>query len=661
MTISQAQLVDILYKKLSGVSKTDTGTAKSPANEANASPQLSPGTTVWQQDYLISSVTILPASNSSAVSIYRDLLTSTVSASNLSESIVNATWATGLTDWIPPQFGAGYQVQLYAAPVNTTNPQTIGVNLPVGGSGNSDSWYFDYTAGIVNFADTNVPAAVAGNVVYVVGARYTGLKGITNFANLTIGNISIAGNTLTSNNGNIFINSNLTTSATFYGNTVGTTANYTGNVIVAALQANSVLVSGNIQSNGIIANTSATIAGINISGNTIVGNVNGLSLGNVYVGNLFYANGSPFVSSNYGNTQVLANLAANSVTNISILGNITANYFIGNAAYLVGLPTQYANANVTAFLSNFGSNSISTAGNITANYFIGNVSGTAAFFTGNVSGNTAVFSKVTATTVNANLYSYSVNSNVIYGNMYGNISIDTISPYQTSVTVFNSTTAIGIPSGSNSQYPASNVAGYLRYNNSISTLEYYNGSNWIPISNKITDQIITPDGVSQSFNLDQPTTAVGILVSINGTVQRPGVAYTVSGTTITFAEIPTTTDIVDVRYIANAVSTNLDVETVDTGNVVVGTANTIIDNFDTTQYRSAKYTISSTNPYDSQLAEILLLQNNGIVTVTVFGILNTGNNNVTYYANTYGGTANLIARGTTDSNQLRIKRIYFNI
>ena len=107
MTISQTQIVDILYKKLSGVSKTDTSTAKGPANESNASPQLSPGSTIWQQDYLIPSVTTLPTSNSSVVTIYRDSLSTTVNAVSLSESVANETWATGLTNWIPPQFGAG--------------------------------------------------------------------------------------------------------------------------------------------------------------------------------------------------------------------------------------------------------------------------------------------------------------------------------------------------------------------------------------------------------------------------------------------------------------------------------------------------------------------------------------------------------------------------
>ena len=537
MTISQTQLVDILYKKLSGVSKTDTSTAKSPANEANASPQLTPGSVIWQQDYYIPNVSTLPTSNSSVVTVYSGITNSIVQASALSESVSQETWTTGLTNWISPQFGAGYQLKLYAGPPGATGNTALNyTNLPVGGSGNSDSWYFDYIAGIVNFADTNVPtpAANVSNVVYVVGARYTGSLGISNYGNLTVGNISI-------------------------------------------------------------------------NGNTITGNSSGISFGsNIYVGNIFFANGTSFVSSTYGNSQVLANLAANTTANISILGNISANYFVGNGAFLSGLPAQYSNANVASYL-------ITNTGNIAAGY------------------------------INGNLFA------------------DTISPYQTQTTVFNTTSAIGLPNGTSSQYPSSNVAGYLRYNSTISTLEFYNGSAWVSVTNSITDQTITPDGSSQSYTLNQSSTANGILVSINGTVQRPGVAYTVSGSTITFSEVPLVTDIVDIRFIATAVSTSLDFEVVDTGNVVVGTTTTIIDSFANIQYRSAKYTISSTNPYDSQFSEIMLVQNGANVAVNTIANVRTGTNAITYSANVNSGVVNLLALGTTPSNQLRIQRTYFNV
>lgn len=193
-------------------------------------------------------------------------------------------------------------------------------------------------------------------------------------------------------------------------------------------------------------------------------------------------------------------------------------------------------------------------------------------------------------------------------------------------------------------------------------IEFNNGTAWVPLTNTINDQIITPDGVNVNYTLSQSATANGILVSINGTVQRPGVAYTVSGTTITFSETPLVTDIIDIRYIATAaVTSSLDFTIVDTGNITVGTANTIVDSFSATQYRSAKYTISSTNPYDSQLAEIMLVQNAGVAAINTIGNVRTGANLVTYTANITSGTVNLLANSSTAATQLRIQRTYFNV
>lgn len=536
MTISQTQLVDILYKKLSGVSKTDTSTAKSPANEANASPQLSPGSTVWQQDYYIPTVTTLPTSNSSVVTVYRDTLSSTVQAVALSEGVAQETWATNLTDWISPQFGAGYQLQLFAGPPGKANPQSL-VNLPVGGSGNSDSWYFDYSAGIVNFADTNVPTPVANvaNVVYVVGARYTGTKGISNFGNLSIGNISINGNTITGNTG-----------VTFGGNV--TAGYFVGNLV------------GNITG-------SQTLTNLTVTGNT--------ATGNILTNGFFYANGNPVIFSNYGD------------------------------------------ANVALFLSQFGSNTISTTGNITA----GNVNST----------------------------------------FYGNVNTDYISSNTTNVVTVNLTTALGLPVGGNTARPSSPIAGQFRYNSDLATVEFYNGVGWVALSNTITDQIIDyADGSTTTFTLNNTTNSVGILVSINGTVQQPTTAYNVTGNQITFTEAPQSTDIIDIRFLSAATTTALDTIDIDSANISVTTSNTIVDSFNTSTYRSAKYIVSSTASASGHMAELLLIQNNGVVAIQTVGNINTSTNTITYYANINGSTVNLLAQGTVSSN-IRIQRTYFNV
>jgi hypothetical protein len=144
-------------------------------------------------------------------------------------------------------------------------------------------------------------------------------------------------------------------------------------------------------------------------------------------------------------------------------------------------------------------------------------------------------------------------------------------------------------------------------------------------------------------------------------MQTPGVAYTVSGTTITFAEIPQITDYIDVRFIASAGTTTLDYEIVDVGNIAVGTSNVIVDSFSSAIYRGAKYVISSSNGTDASMNEIQLIQNGPIAVVNTSANVNTGANYLTFYANTTGGTVNFIAQSTTASNHLRIQRTYFNV
>ena len=52
------------------------------------------------------------------------------------------------------------------------------------------------------------------------------------------------------------------------------------------------------------------------------------------------------------------------LTSLSVTGNITGNYFVGNGSQLTGIGSPYANSNVATFMANFGSNTISTTGNI---------------------------------------------------------------------------------------------------------------------------------------------------------------------------------------------------------------------------------------------------------------------------------------------------------
>jgi hypothetical protein len=208
MAISDAQKVDYLFKKLGfGVAKTDTSTNKSPANESISSPLLIRGDSMYIAADQITNTATLPTGNVASVySVYRDTLSSSVQATNDGTAATNRTWKTNLTDWIGPEFGAGYQVKVYTGSGGSTSTAQTLTALPIDGSGNNDSWFFDYQSGVLNFADTNVPSSI-GTQIWVVGVRYVGGKGV---AALTAG---------AANTGNVSFYSNVdafTTNQTFY-------------------------------------------------------------------------------------------------------------------------------------------------------------------------------------------------------------------------------------------------------------------------------------------------------------------------------------------------------------------------------------------------------------------------------------------------------------
>jgi hypothetical protein len=77
----------------------------------------------------------------------------------------------------------------------------------------------------------------------------------------------------------------------------------------------------------------------------------------------------------------------------------------------------------------------------------------------------------------------------------------------------------------------------------------YDGAEWDSVAAGVTNQLFTGDDSTLVFALDRDSTSAAALVMFNGVVQIPGVAYTVTGNLITFAEAPLTSDVIDVRFL----------------------------------------------------------------------------------------------------------------
>jgi len=192
MAITDAKKVDYLWKKLGyGATKTDTNAAKAAPNEAIASPLLLRGDKVWNQANGITAT--MPSSNTDVVTVY--LTTAPDETANDGTATANRTWKTGLTDWIPPEFGSTYGVKVYIHTAgNAGTAAASGTRVYAAGSGNNDEFFFDYQSGVLHFIGTNLPNGVnfSGKSCYVSGARYTGTIGVTSLTAAT-GNFTFDG------------------------------------------------------------------------------------------------------------------------------------------------------------------------------------------------------------------------------------------------------------------------------------------------------------------------------------------------------------------------------------------------------------------------------------------------------------------------------------
>jgi len=178
MAITDNQKIDYLFKKIGyGATKTDTNANKLAPNEAIPSPLLIRGDRVWKESSSIPGVK--PGSTSGVVQVYTGA--SSVETTEDNTATTSRSWKTGLTGWIPPQFGSTYLVNVYIhTSGDAANSNSISNRVFVTGSGNDDEWFFDYESGVLNFIGTNLPngKSFSGNSVYIEGARYVGAYGV---------------------------------------------------------------------------------------------------------------------------------------------------------------------------------------------------------------------------------------------------------------------------------------------------------------------------------------------------------------------------------------------------------------------------------------------------------------------------------------------------
>jgi hypothetical protein len=251
------------------------------------------------------------------------------------------------------------------ANVANTNANVANLAIDISGLGT------DIATLNADLANTNANVAnVASNVATLQGQVYTDAN-VAAYLPTYTGNIGATNITV----------ANTVTATTFIGNFQG---NISGNLVVPG--ANTWVLYNN---NG---NAGADL-GFRYDSAT-----QNLVVGNTVTANFFVGDGSQLTGLPvaYGNANVSAYLASgndvagfttagdvsannfvattgvSSLGNVSVVGNVTGNYILGNGSQLTGLPVAYDNANVSAYLSSGDvTTDITTTANVSAQYFIG--------------------------------------------------------------------------------------------------------------------------------------------------------------------------------------------------------------------------------------------------------------------------------------------------
>lgn len=433
-----------------------------------------------------------------------------------------------------------------------------------------------------NLERQGVDLAFESNILYLdVNNRWVGANTSTPNAELQVvgtanlANITIAGNTISSVTGQVDFGSN-------------------ANVYISGGTSNQVLLTdgaGNL-SWGTVSELTTGFGNVQIAGNTISilevdGNLELTANGTGIVttlGYTFYAANIVTTGGASGNISGVNYLLS---TGVKSTGNITADYFIGNvrsteiitsgnitADYFIGNVTAAAGGNISAtfFTGNLDGTTVNTTGNVTAGNLVGNVYSTTVIVGGNVTanyfvGNVSTDGNVTAGNLVGNVYSTTIITNTVTSNLFignsatqqitsniGDLHISAATNDPNNIIRFDSVSALDIAAGTTAQRPPNPDSGFLRYNSDVGSIEWWNGVDWIAGAKAIATQTISPNGVDTVYTLDQASTAEGVLVNINGTMQQPGSAYTIVDDQITFTSIPETTDIIEVRFLTSLVA-----------------------------------------------------------------------------------------------------------
>ena len=134
----------------------------------------------------------------------------------------------------------------------------------------------------------------------------------------------------------------------------------------------------------------------------------------------------------------------------------------------------------------------------------------------------------------------------------GSLENITIEPIGNGLVIIDTTTGLVLPVGNTDQRPSPGTTGTLRFNTDYTRIEYYDGVEWDVVAGGVSNETFNGDGSTTTFTLARKTTTGATLVMLNGVVQLPTTAYSVTGVgsnSLVFTEAPAVGDVIDVRFL----------------------------------------------------------------------------------------------------------------
>ncbi len=397
----------------------------------------------------------------------------------------------------------------------------------------------DLTATRVTYAGTS------GALVDSANLTFSGTLLTT--TNLSVDNVNIDANTVTTTSGNLTLTSTggeVTATSLAVSDLTATRVTYAG-VDGALVDSANLTFSGTL-----LTTTNLSVDNINIDANTIVSTD---------------TNGNINITPNGTGEVILSTLAVTDLTSGRVPYVTTNDAIVDSANFTYDGTTLGVTGNVVIDNITIDGNSIVSSNALTLD----------------AAASQSIVINEAGNDVDVRIESDTQTNAFFVEGSTGNIGIRTGTPNVGAALHINATNSMIVPTGSTPDRPTG-VAGMVRFNTTTSNFEFYDGAEWVGTGSDFTIFTVDDfagDGSTVAYTLSKDATSAGVLVALNGVVQDPGTAYSVSGTTLTFTEAPANGDNIDVRIMTTtaAVTEIADLNTAFTLNDATETATTTIN------------------------------------------------------------------------------------